>query len=76
MTSPYDITCDFGRAMTETNLKANCAYFDSKKKKMLFRFFQHFKSLKTFSIEETREKNFRVICTLRPRITCEPVDLV
>ena len=29
---------DFGRAMTGTNLKPNCAYFESK---MLFRFFQH-----------------------------------
>ena len=31
MMSRYDITCDFGRAMTGTNLKANCAYFESQK---------------------------------------------
>ena len=30
MTSSSDIACDFGRAMTRTNLKANCAYFESK----------------------------------------------
>ena len=60
MTSRHDITCDFGRAMTGTNLKANCAYFESQK--MLSRFLQHFESLKTLSIDiqlqETREKNF------------------
>ena len=61
MTSRSDITCDFGRAMTRTNLKANCAYFESKKK-MLFTFFQHFCSFETFSIDiqlqETRENVF------------------
>ena len=31
VTSRSDITCYFGRAMTGTNLKANCTYFESKK---------------------------------------------
>ena len=60
MTSRYDITCDFGRAMIGTSLKEIARTL--KAKKMLFRFFQHFKSLKTFSIDiqlqETREKIF------------------
>ena len=32
VTSRSDITCYFGRAMIGTNLRANCAYFESKKK--------------------------------------------
>ena len=39
-----------------------------KAKKVLYRFFQHFLSFETFSIDiqlqETRKKKFRVICTL------------
>ena len=38
---------DFGRAMTGTNLKANCAYFESKKKCFLD-FFSTLKASKRF----------------------------
>ena len=38
---------DFGRAMTGTNLKANCAYFEGKKKWFLD-FFSTFKVSKRF----------------------------
>ena len=31
VTSRSDMTCDFGRAVTGTNQKANCAHFESKK---------------------------------------------
>ena len=37
MTSHSDIACDFGHAMTGTNLTTTCAYFDNKK--MLFKIF-------------------------------------
>ena len=47
MTSRSDITCDFGRAMTGTNLKANCAYFESKKN-ALYIFPALFKALSRF----------------------------
>ena len=66
MTSRSDITCDFGRAMTGTNLKANCAYFESKKHAICI--FPALLRLRVifyrYPTTRNKKKNFRVICTL------------
>ena len=68
MTSRSDITCDFS-AMTGTNLKANCAYFESKKNALYI--FPALLRLRVvfyrYPTTRNKKKIFRVICTLRAR---------
>ena len=67
MTSRSYITCVFGRAMTGTNLKANCAYFESKKN-ALYIFPARLRLRAVFYRYPTtrnKKKKFRVICTLK-----------
>ena len=65
-TSRSDITCDFGRAMTGTNLKANCAYFENKKNALYI--FPALLRLRVvfyrYPTTRNKKKNFCVICTL------------
>ena len=66
MTSRSDITCDLGRAMTGTNLKENCAYFESKKSALYL--FPALLRLRVvvyrYPTTRNKKKKFRVICTL------------
>ena len=64
MTSSSDIACDFGRAMTRTNLKANCAYFESKNN--AFCIFPALLNLRNvfykYPTARNKRKSFPVIC--------------
>ena len=66
MTSRSDITCDLGRAMTGTNLKENCTYFESKKSALYL--FPALLRLRVvfyrYPTTRNKKKKFLVICTL------------
>ena len=65
MTSRSDIACDFGRAMTGTNLKANCVYLESKNN--AFHIFPALLKLRNvfyrYPTTRNKRKNFRVVYT-------------
>ena len=64
MTSRSDIACDFGRAMTGTNLTANCAYLESKNN--AFHIFPAILTLRNvfyrYPTTRNKRKKLRVIC--------------